>query len=237
MQKAYCTALLTSNCYTVRHVGQNSTSTTPISNVWAHSPPGETPSTAGVDTPGFAKEVEYEQRGRGLETQNNARHFRTSPAGDERFFIAGKDLLNAPTPGSSSHVANYSSPYDGSSTHMSQYGPSPDYCTPSQSAVPSADSPGIFRSPAASAPSHPEFAQESQHNSHDTIHEHATNRSEHYSKSNYPLDDVQEACLLRHFVEVIAPWVGQLKSPLATHLKSHTWAQKKATKKLTSKPV
>lgn len=157
--------------------------------------------------------MDYEQAVRGLQSQNNARLLGTSPAGDERFFIAGKDLLNASTPGSSSQIANYNSPYDGSSTQMSQYGPSPDYHTPSHSTVP-ASSPGVFRSPAASAPNHPEFTHESPHDSYGTVHEQPAKRSKHFSKSNYPLDDVQEACLLRHFVEVIAPWVGRSNDPL-----------------------
>ncbi|KAL2292511.1 hypothetical protein FJTKL_09474 [Diaporthe vaccinii] len=196
-----------------RHVGQNSTSTTPISNVWAHSPPVETSRTTDVDTTaGFANEVEYEQAVGGPRAQNNARLLRTSPAGDERFFIAGKDLLNASTPASSSKVANYNSPYDGSSTQMSQYGPSPDYHTPSHSSVPSANSPGVFRSPAASAPNQPEFRRESPHDSYGTVHEQPAKRSKHFPKSNYPLDDVQEACLLRHFVEVISHWFDHCDS-------------------------
>lgn len=200
---------------TVRHVGQNSTSTTPISNVWAHSPPGETSRTTGVNgTAGFANEVNYEQSVRGLQAQNNTGLLGTSPAGDERFFIAGKDLLNASTPTSSSQVANYNSPYDGSSTQMSQYGPSPDYHTPSHSTVPSASSPGVFRSPAASAANQSGFTQDSPHDSYDTVHEQPAKRSKHFSKSNYPLADVQEACLLRHFVEVISHWVGQSNIPL-----------------------
>lgn len=162
----------------------------------------------------FANEVDYEQAARGFQAQNNARLLGTAPAADERFFIAGKDLVNASTPGSSGHVANYSSPYDGSSTQMSQYGPSPDYHTPPHSTVPSADSPGVFRSPAASAPNRPEFSQDSQHNSYEAVHEQPPKRSEHNLKSYYPLDDVQEACLLRHFVEVISPWVGQAVIPL-----------------------
>ncbi|KAH8759824.1 hypothetical protein F5883DRAFT_647726 [Diaporthe sp. PMI_573] len=124
---------------------------------------------------------------------------------DERFFIAGKDLLNASTPVPFTQVANYNSPYDGSSTQISQCGPSPDYCTPSHS-VPSAGSPGVFRSPAPSAPKQSDFAQESPHGSYDTIHERPAKRRAQYAKSNYPLDDVQEACLLRYFVEVISPW-------------------------------
>lgn len=160
--------------------------------------------------------MEYEQGVGGLRAQNNARLLGTSPAGDERFFIAGKDLLNASTPGSSSQVANYNSPYDGSSAQMSQYGPSPDYHTPSHSTVPSASSPGVFRSPAASAPNQPEFTQESPHDSYGTVRDQPSKRNKQFSKSNYPLDDVQEACLLRHFVEVISHWVGQSNSPLRT---------------------
>lgn len=193
----------------VRHVGQNSTSTTPISNDWAQSPPDEK-RTTDVNSPGFANEANYEQAARGLQTQNNARVLGTAPSGDERFFIAGKDLLNAPTPVSSSQVANYNSPYDGSSTHMSQYGPSPDYHTPSHS-VPSAGSPGVFRSPAAAAPSHPDYTHESPHDSYDAVHERPAKRRAQYPKSNYPLDDVQEACLLRYFIEVIAPWVCHMQ--------------------------
>lgn len=201
--------------YTVRHVGQNSTSTTPVSNVLAHSPPGEPSRTAqaGVNSTGFPNEAEHEHTLREPQAQNNARLSGASPAGDERFFIGGKDLLNAPTPGSSSHVANYGSPYDGSSTQISQYGPSPDYHTPSHSTVPSASSPGVFRSPTVSAQNQLEYAQRSQHSPYDTVHGQPTKRSERYSKSNYPLDDVQEACLLRHFVEVLSPWVGQSSSP------------------------
>lgn len=131
----------------------------------------------------------------------------TSSSGDDRFLVAGKDLLNAPTPASSTQVANYNSPYGGSSTQLSQYGPSPDYHTPSHS-VPSAGSPGVFRSPAATAPNQLGYAQESPHGSYDTTHEQLVQRKERYAKSKYPLDDVQEACLLRHFVEVISPWVG-----------------------------
>ncbi|KAG6354661.1 hypothetical protein INS49_004679 [Diaporthe citri] len=201
-----------------RHVGQNSTSTTPISNVWVHSPPGETSRTTGVNTTaGFANEADYEHSVRGLQAQNDARLLGTSPAGDERFFIAGKDLLNASTPGSSSQVANYNSPYDGSSTQMSQYGPSPDYHTPSHSTVPSASSPGVFRSPAASAPNQPEYTQESPRDSYGTVQEQSAKRSKHFSKSNYPLDDVQEACLLRHFVEVIAHWFDHCDSQRHFH--------------------
>lgn len=157
--------------------------------------------------------MEIEHALREPQAQNNARLSGTSPAGDERFFIGGKDLLNAPTPGSSSHVANYGSPYDGSSTQISQYGPSPDYHTPSHSTVPSASSPGVFRSPTVSAQNQLEYAQGSQHSPYDTVHGQPTKRSERHSKSNYPLDDVQEACLLRYFVEVLSPWVGQSSSP------------------------
>lgn len=91
---------------------------------------------------------------------------------------------------------------------MSQCGSSPDSHTPSHSTVPSANSPGVFRSPAASGPNQPKYGQASQHGPFDAAHEQPAKRSEKISKSNYPLDNVQEHCLLRHFVEVISSWVG-----------------------------